>query len=147
MQTADVFDVVSDERKTSSPEANPFSQAIAEVEAQLSPLHAAFAQLDTLRAEEAECIQACDQVAAEEKAMLENPNGTEKQGVEKLLRIRATRDLRNAKLSNVRKRIAQHVDLLRYDICEPLRRNFTNLAFALLATRQKRLPTCQNRSQ
>jgi len=88
-----------------------------------------------LRGEEAECVKACEQVATEEKAILENPNGSEKQGIEKLLRVRATRDLRNTKLSNARKRLAQHADLLRFDLCEPLRRNMVNLAFGLLAHR------------
>jgi hypothetical protein len=75
----------------------------------------------------------------EEKAILENEDATEKQAVERLLKARALRDVRDARLSNARKRIVQHVDLVRYDLCEPLRKNFTNLAFALLTHRRQRM--------
>src|SRR5262249_51865199 len=70
-----------------------YDQALAEIENQLKALAGGFEQLDSLRSEEAECVGACEQAAAEEKAILENPNGvSEKQSVEKLLRIRALRD-------------------------------------------------------
>jgi hypothetical protein len=69
---------------------------------QLSQLNAAFTQLDAYRSEEAELASACDEIANEERAFLESPNGSEKQATEKLLRIRATRDIRNAKLSNMK---------------------------------------------
>jgi hypothetical protein len=122
-----------------SPEANPYQAALGELEAQLRGLAAAFSQLDALKVEAAEITSECNEVIAEEKAILENPNGSEKAAVDKLLRIRATRDIRQAKLSNVQKRIAQHIDLLVNDLGNQLRCDMSTLAYALLNVRTQRI--------
>jgi hypothetical protein len=99
-----------------------------------------FEQLDSLRAEEKELVDACEQITAEERTVLENANdSSEKQAVDKLLRIRATRDVRAAKLANMQKRIALHVDLLIHDLGNELRHSMSNLAYALLAARTTRI--------
>ena len=114
-------------------------KAIAEIEGQLNAFASGCDQLDALRVEEAESVRVCDEITGEERAFLENPTGSEKQATEKLLRIRATRDIRNAKLTNVRKRITGHIDVLVFDVAQPLRRNFVNLSHALLAARRQRI--------
>jgi hypothetical protein len=119
-------------------QANLYEQALSEIEARLEQLNAAFRQLDVLRAEESELALSCDEIASEERAFLENPTGSEKAGTEKLLRIRATRDIRAAKLAYMRKRIRDHVDVVIYDVGQPLRWTMSNLAHALLAARTKR---------
>jgi len=142
MQIDSIDEIQPDVAQSESPETNPFNQALAEIESQLNGLTSAFTQLDALQTEEQECIQACEQIAAEERTVLENPNGsTKKAAVDRLVRIRATRDLRNAKLTNVRKRIAQHTDLLVFDLAQPLRSNLVNLSHALLAARRQRIET------
>jgi hypothetical protein len=113
--------------------------ALAQIEGQLGQLASGFETLDALRAEEQELATACQEAAAQEKAVLEDQDSTEKQATERLLKVRALRDVRDARLANTRKRIVQHLDLLRYDLCEPLRRSLTNLGFALLAHCRQRI--------
>jgi hypothetical protein len=131
--------VAGGELQRESPEPTPFAQALSELETQLGQLEAAFAQLDALRTEEAELAASCEQIAAEERAILENPNGVEKSVVEKLLRVRATRDIRDAKLANMRKRIVGHIDLILFDIGEPLHAAMSNLAHVLSGVRRQRI--------
>jgi hypothetical protein len=54
-------------------------------------------------------------------------------------KIKRTQDVRNAGLSEIRKRIGQHVDLVIFDIDQPLRRNLSNLAHALFNVRRQRI--------
>jgi hypothetical protein len=122
-----------------SAETTAYNQALHQIEDQFAQLTAGFAQLDALKSEEAELLAGCDAVAAEEKAVLENQEATEKQSVDRLLKVRALRDIRTAKLTSLRKRIAQHNDLLFFDLAQPLRRSVINLAFALLAARRQRI--------
>jgi hypothetical protein len=49
------------------------------------------------------------------------------------------KDVRSSRLANMRKRIANHVDLLVYDLASPLRKTMSNLAYALLAARTERI--------
>jgi len=112
-------------------------QALADIESRLEQLSAAFQQLDELRAEEPELQKAADEADADEKNLLASP-GAEKQATEKLLRIRATSDIRQAKLTNMRRRISEHVHLLIYDLGQPLRWTMSSLANALLTARTKR---------
>jgi hypothetical protein len=86
-----------------SPEVSPYAQALAEIEAQLGALEAAFIELDTLRTQEKQLEEAHKQIVAEEKAILADPSGSEKAAVERLLKVRATRDIRAAKLAAMRK--------------------------------------------
>ena len=113
--------------------------ATAQIEGQLKALTSGFEQLDGLRGEEQKLALSCDEIANEERVFLENSVGSEKAGIEKLLRIRATRDIRAAKLFNIRKRITGHIDVLVFDVTQPLRRNFVNLSHALLAARRQRI--------
>ena len=139
MQTETIDDPQLDAALSeSAPETNPYVQALAEIENRLEQLSAAFQQLDDLRAEEPELQKAADEAELDEKNLLANPNGAEKQVTERLLRIRATRDIRAAKLAYMRKRISEHVDLLIYDVGQPLRWTMSNLAHGLLNTRTKR---------
>jgi hypothetical protein len=131
--------VADGEPQRETPEPTPYAQALSELETQLGQLEAAFAHLDTLRTEEAELAASCEQIAAEERAILENPNGVEKSVVEKLLRVRATRDIRDTKLANMRKRIVGHIDLILFDIGEPLRAAMSNLAHVLSGVRRQRI--------
>jgi hypothetical protein len=119
-------------------QANPYIQALAAIETQLEQLSAAFSELDKLRAEETELLAACEQIAGEERALLENPGGNEKQATDKLLRIRATRDVRQARLDGARKKLVLHVDLLIHDLGEQLRHDLSNLAYALFRVRSDR---------
>ena len=120
-------------------QANPYIQALAAIETQLEQLSAAFSELDKLRAEETELLAACEQIAGEERALLENPGGNEKQATDKLLRIRATRDVRQARLDGARKKLVLHIDLLIHDLGQDLRHTMNGLAHGLLSARTERI--------
>jgi hypothetical protein len=141
MQTDTVNEPLADSASSDSPqqsEADPYAEALTQIEAQLENLTVAFTQLDALRAEEAELIAACEQVAAEEKAILENQDATEKQSVDRLLKTRALKDVREARAASARKKLALHVDLLIHDLGGQLRRDMSNLAYALFRVRTDR---------
>jgi hypothetical protein len=120
-------------------EANPYTQALSDIAVQLHSLDAAFTELDDLRSEEKGLQEAHDQIFAEEKAILSDPSGSEKATVDKLVRVRATVDVRNAKLIAMRKRIGSLVDVIYYDLGQPLRTSLSNLANVLLNRRVKRI--------
>jgi hypothetical protein len=124
-------DVIEPQAQALITETDPYTEALADIAIQIQQLTTAFVELDNLHGQEKELSSACDEIVTEEKAILENPNGSEKQAVDKLVRIRATRDIRNAKLANMRKQIGQHVDLLIYDLGQPLRQSLSNLANSL----------------
>jgi hypothetical protein len=131
MQTV-IDDIQPDAALSEPAQANPYAQALAEIETRLEQLSAAFQQLDTLRAEEAELVTASDEIANEERAFLENPSGSERQATERLIRLRATKDIRASKLAAHRKKIGSHCDVIRYDVAEPLRQSFAMFANELL---------------
>jgi len=115
------------------------SPTTAILSAQLSQLRAGFDQLDTLRSEEGELAAACEQVALEESRILADSDATEAQSVKRLVECRAKKDIRNQRLITHRKRIAGCVDVVMFDIGQLLRRNLSNLAYALLRARQDRI--------
>jgi hypothetical protein len=122
----------------SPPQSDPYAQALSAIEEQLEQLSAAFNTLDKLRSEEAELALSTDEIAGEERALLENPAGNERQITDKLLRIRATGAIRQARLDGARKKLVLHVDLLICDLASRLRRDLSNLAYAVFRSRQDR---------
>ena len=122
-----------------SPELNPYAEALAQIESGLAQLASGFAELDDLQSEEQQLAAACEQAASEESRILADSDATEAQSVKKLIEIRAKKDLRSQRLLEHKTAINLYTDRLRFDLCEPLRRNFTNLAFALLAARRERM--------
>jgi hypothetical protein len=125
--------------QTESPKANAYSEALQAIETQLSQLAAGFEQLDVLRAEEAECVDAWNQVVAEESRILADSDTSEAQSIKNLVSCRAKKDLRNQRLLDHKKRIAGHIDLIQFDLCQPLRRDLVNLSYGLLAHRRQRV--------
>jgi hypothetical protein len=111
----------------------------ARLKSQLVQLDAAFSALDAYRSEEAELVAACEQVAAEEKVVLEQHDGSEKQAVDRLLKVRALKDIRQARLTGMRKKITLHVDMLIHDVGSPLRHSMSSLAYGLLNSRSSRI--------
>jgi hypothetical protein len=109
------------------------------IEEQLNQLSGAFNELDTLQAQEAELVVACEQAAAEEQAVLADQSATEKQSVDRLLKARALKDVRASRLDNMRKRIRDHRDLVQYDIGAPLRKAFANYAHSLLMQKEREI--------
>jgi hypothetical protein len=120
-------------------EVTAYNQALHQIEDQLGQLAAGFEQLDKLRIEEEELAGAWAEVENEESNLLANPNGSEKAAVEKLLKVRALRDIRAAKLDGMKKRTAGHIDVIIFDIGQPLRRGLSNLAYALLRRKQDQI--------
>ena len=119
--------------------AEAYAQALSDIAVKLHQLNTAFSELDNLRTEEQELESAHNQIVVEEKAILADPSGSEKATVDKLVRIRATVDVRNAKLIAMRKRIGSLVDVIIFDVGQPLRISLSNLANVLLNRRVKRI--------
>jgi hypothetical protein len=137
---ADDVSVVSTQPESlQRPETGQYNQALAEIETQLAQLHGAFETLDRLKAEADEAQNAYETAIADEKMILADQNGTEKQAVDRLLKARALRDVREARLTQARKRVADSCDSIVYDIGQPLRHDLSNLAHALLAARMQRI--------
>jgi hypothetical protein len=121
---------------STQPAADRRTEALDELETQTCRLEEAFNAFGSLAAEEQELFNAYEEAAAEEKAILEDQDASEKQSVERPLKARALKDVRDARLATHRKRISGHLDLIIYDLGEPLRKSFANFAHALLMQKQ-----------
>lgn len=73
----------------------------------------------------------------EETQLLNNEDLSEKEAVKKLIELRCRKDVRTARLADARKKIDLQVDLIQFDIGEPLRLKFACFAHALLTDKQR----------
>jgi len=128
-----------------STEADLYSEALTELETLVGQLAEAFRQLDVLSAEEKEFISSCDEAAREEAAVLQNEETSEKQSVDRLLRARALKDVRLARLANLRKRLSNHRDLIVFDLGAPLRKNFATVGHGVLVRKEREMRELFNR--
>jgi hypothetical protein len=67
-------DVIEPPAEVQTAETDLYGQALSDITIQIQQLTTAFVELDNLRTQEKELEEAHDQIVAEEKAILENPN-------------------------------------------------------------------------
>jgi hypothetical protein len=96
----------------------------------------AFTELDNLQGQKEELEHAFVQAAEDEKQILADSTSTEAQSVKRLLEARARKDIRAERLNAHKKRIANHRDLVTFDIGEPLRKAFARFAHSLLMAKE-----------
>ena len=131
--------------QSSSPQIeDPYAQALSDIAVGLHGLDAAFTELDNLREQEQELSDACQAAAVEERAVLENGDTSEKQSVERLLKARALKDVRGARLEAMRKRIASHINLVTEELGVDLRRRFALLGHQMLSDKQSKISAVCN---
>jgi hypothetical protein len=119
-----------------SPEPDQHILALTELEAEVVKLDAAFIELSNLESQQQELEYAFVQVCEDEKLILTDSGATEAQSVKKLVECRARKDIRAERLAAHKKRVANHRDLITFDISPVLRRAFANYAHGLLARKE-----------
>jgi hypothetical protein len=135
VQTLDADVEVADSVQSESPEANPYVQALGELEVQTRKLDEAFAELERLIIQEQQADSLFQESCTEEQQILQSES-SERESVKALIQIRAQRDLRGMHLANVRKRVSFQQDGIAFDVGQDTRRAFAHFSFALLQAKE-----------
>jgi hypothetical protein len=95
--------------------------------------------LQRLNTAAAEAQKAFEQVSEEEKQLLANGEVSEKDAVRRLVEVRAKKDLRSQRVLDASKKVALQIDLVIYDIGEPLRHKFALFSYQLFSTKEREM--------
>jgi hypothetical protein len=112
---------------------------LADLEVELEVLEGAFGELEKLKTAEARLAGELEECAKEENQIIRDGSLPEKAATQKLLEVRARRDLRAARLAEAHKKIVLQIDLIIFDIGESLRGRFVNFSHQLFVTRESEL--------
>jgi hypothetical protein len=140
-ETADSFDVVSDDIKTQSPEAAQIAHnqaVLSKIEAGLVELENQIAKLDSLTAEATRLVGEVEKIANAEAELLRDESLSESTATKRLIEIRARADVLRARAKAAGEHVHEQTELT-LELGVIMRRTLGRAAHEILQARQRRI--------